>query len=643
MNYKSQKQRNKPYYVFAFIFSFFVLYGAVAIAPYAQNGLGELLNNFPLISFKFSDLRWTNDTFHTIIICEIIYLMVFVMLMSFQRKTHRNGVEDGSADYADVTKMQKEFNSKSDLRIVYTEKFALSVAKKDVYRHNRNYNTVIVGGPGSRKTTGFVYPNLLEASCNPIILDPKGEVCRNTAKYLEQQGYTIKVLDLKNTERSWKYNPFKYIRPEHAEDDVQKIVTAIYKATTPPNSQTNDPFWDDAGKMLLSSLIYLLYYFGADNEKNFPFVLELIRAGRIENSEDDTIKSPLDILFESLEMQYPNHICIRCYKNASSGAGKTQQSIQIALLSRLQKFDVSSVAELMSDDELELEKLADEKVALYCIIPDNDSSYNFIVSLLYIQIFQVLYDIADNQYEGRLPRFIHFIMDEFANVHTPDDFTNILATCRSRNIGISIIIQNLSQLKSRYKDGWENIIGNCDIFFYLGGNEQSGHEYMSKALGTETIDTTNYGRQFGMHGNSSKNFQFKGRELLKPDEIRKMGYEDAILLIKGCPPLVDKKINVFKYKPAKGTAIRGNDKMKYDIPLRTMRVAVATDEADTQIEKQKNAFELTATGTNVQKAHLELNILGASQNIYSEDVADFIDAYDVDFNEMSEYINSFNI
>lgn len=639
MKYANKKARERPLYITAGILSLFVIYLSIAIAPYVQGGLPELINNLDKLSFSPGNLIWTKDTLKTIAVCLLIYGFAAVMFISSQRRTHRSQVENGSADYADIRALRKEFNSESSERIVYTENFALSVVEKDVYKHKRNYNTIIIGGPGSSKTTGFVYPNLLEASANYIVLDPKGEVYRNTGKYLEDKGYTVKVLNLKNPELSWQYNPFAYIRKDYADDDIQRLVTGIYKATTAPNAQTLDPFWDEAGKMLLSALMYLLYYFGAEEEKNFPTVMGLIRAGRIENSDDDTIGSPLDILFEGIEARYPNHICVRYYKNATSGAGKTQQSVQITLLARLQKFELSSIADMMSDDELELEKLASEPTALFCVIPDNDTSYNFIVSLLYIQLFLLLYDIADDKYHGRLPRFTHFIMEEFANVHTPDDFLSILGTCRSRNIGCAIILQNLSQLKAKYKEGWENIIGQCDELFYLGGNEKSTHEYVSQMLGKETIDTTNYGRRYGSHGDSSANFQFMGRELLFPDEVRKMDYEDAILFIKGCPPLVDKKINVFKYNKAEGTAIRGNKAMEYHIPKRSDRLKTETVIQDNQIP---DIFTATSVGENRNKPLLELNVNSVNANIFNVDIAELVDAYSIDIEEAEEYFKFLN-
>lgn len=648
--YKNKKSRDRPFYIAAVIGCIVVIYFAICIAPYTQGGLPSVLQNAEQINLDPLHLSWTQDTPKTILGCLFFYAIIVVVLFSYKRRLHRSGVENGGADYADIHKLRKEFHSTSPERIVYTENFALSVTKADTYKHKRNYNTTLIGGPGSGKTTGYVYPNLLEASASYVVLDPKGEVCRNTAKYLHNKGYNIKVLNLVNPNRSWGYNPFTYIRKDtetdsYADDDIQKIVTAIYKATTAPNSQTLDPFWDEAGKMLLSALMYLLYYFGAESEKNFPYLMNLVRAGRIENSEDDEQRSALDILFQSIEHRYPNHICVRYYKNATSGAGKTQQSVQITLLARLQKFEISSVAAMSSQDELELSELADKPTALYLIIPDNDTSYNFIVSLLYIQLFQALYDKADRVYHGRLPRFVHVIMDEFANVNTPDDFLSILATCRSRNIGISIILQNLSQLKAKYKEGWENIIGQCDEFLYLGGNESSTHEYVSKMLGKETIDTTTYGRRYGMHGDASSNFQFTGRELLTPDEVRVLPYEQAILFVKNALPLVDKKIDVFHYKSAESTAICGNKDMEYIIPLRSERqnsgITTRRTEKKTSDDAPKDIFEATAVGETKQEMQIEFFVNGRRVNISDLDVSELLEMYSVDFNELEAYVQNF--
>lgn len=633
MQYKDKKSRDRPIIILLSVGSLIVTYIAICIAPYAKAGIPGLVRNSQNISFIPTSIRWVEYTPKTIMICLVIYAIAAALLMSSRRRYHRSGVENGSADYANIRELRSEFNSSSQHRIVFTKHFAMSTTKEDTFKHNRNYNTVILGGPGAGKTAGYVYPNLLQKNGSYVVLDPAGEVCRNTGKILENSGYKVKVLNLVNPNYSWGYNPFHYIRTDteneqHADDDIQKIVTAIFKATTPPNSQTQDPFWDEAGKMLLSALMYLVYYFGAESEKNFPFIMELLRAGR--NSGDDI--SPLDILFNELEQKYPTHIAVHFYRNAVSGAENTMRSIYITLISRLQKFEIPSVAKMMSEDELELDKIGEEKTVLYCIIPDNDSSYNFIIGMLYIQLFQALYDKADNVHQGRLPLMVHVLMDEFANVSVPDDFLYILATCRKRNIGISIILQSLAQLKEKYKEAYENIIGQCSFVLYLGGNEPSSHEFISKLMGKETIDTSTYGRRYGAHGDASSNYQFAGRELLTPDEVRVLSYRYAILIISNARPLIDLKINIFKSKIAKGTAIRGNKAMAYNIPLRSQRKPTALVSS---LEKEKNIVIETSIG---EYKDFDFEMLVNAELTADDIYGDVINQYSIDFEELEKLI-----
>ena len=636
MVYQSRKTRSRPLYVMAALGVLPAAYLGVLIAPYLNEGLVGIFRHYEEIDL-FHPV-WVEDTPRAVLLCLLVYGLAVAIGLTSRRRYHRRGVEQGSSDWADAKTLQKEFHSQSPERVVYTQNFSVSFARKDLRSHKRNLNTLIVGGPGSGKTTGYVYPNLLEMSSNYVVLDPSGEVCRNTAKVLQEKGgYTVKVLDLKDPAHSWGYNPFAYIK---SDDDVQRIVTAIYKATTAPGSHSQDPFWDEAGKMLLSSLMYLLVYFGSEEEKNFPYVMELIRAGRIEDSEDDTRQSALDILFESVEQLFPDHICVRYYKNATSGAGKTLQSVQITLLSRLQKFELESIKGVMCRDELELERLADTPTVLYLIIPDDDTSYNFIVALLYIQLFQILDNLADFTYQGPLPRFVHIVMDEFANVHTPDDFLSILASCRKRNIGISIILQNFSQLKAKYKEGWENVLGQCDEFMYLGGNESSTHEYVSKMLGKETIDTQSYGRRYGMHGDSSANFQIAGRELMTPDEVRMLPYDQAILIVKNAPPLVDRKINVFAYKKAACAPMGGARDMEYIIPLRSERLQSSEKTEKIEPDAKNDPFTGTATGKPVQSDRITVSIDGVDYDVADYDVADLIQTYEIDAEEVERYASA---
>ena len=356
-------------------------------------------------------------------------------------------------------------------------------------------------------------------------------------------GYEIKVVDLLNMEKSHCYNPFAYLK---SDNDVQKMVTNLFKATTPKGSQSNDPFWDTAASMLLMALVFYLHNEAPEDEKNFAMIMEMLRAGEVRE-DDDSYQSPLDELFERLEMRNPDHIAVKYYKDYRSGSAKTLKSIQITLAARLEKFNLSSVAALTATDELDLASLGEKKVALFALIPDNDSSFNFLVSLLYASTFQELFYSADRVHGGSLPVPVHFLMDEFANVSLPDDFDKLLATMRSRNISVSIIIQNLAQLKALFEKQWESIVGNCDEFLYLGGNEQSTHKYVSELLGKETIDTNTFGKSTGRSGNYSTNYQISGRELLTPDEVRMLDNQYAILFIRGERPVMDFKYDILKH------------------------------------------------------------------------------------------------
>lgn len=413
----------------------------------------------------------------------------------------------------------------------------------DMRKHMRNVLTVVIGGAGSGKTRFYGKVNLYQANTSFVVLDPKGENLRDSGSLLEKKGYEIRVLDLINMEKSHCYNPLAYLRDDN---DVQRLVTNLFKATTPKGAQPQEPFWDTAASMLLLALIFYLKYEAPQDEQNFPMVMEMLRAGDVKEDNDE-YQSPLDELFERLEMREPDHIAVKYYKNYHSGSGKTLKSIQITLAARLEKFNLTSLAALTAVDELDLASLGEKKVALFALIPDNDTSYNFLVSILYTQLFQQLFYTADYKYGGRLPVHVHFLMDEFANVSLPDDFENILSVMRSREISVSIILQNLAQLKALFEKKWESIMGNCDEFLYLGGNEQGTHKYVSELLGKETIDMNTYGKSTGHSGNYSTNYQIAGRELMTSDEVRMLDNRYALLFIRGERPVIDEKYDILKH------------------------------------------------------------------------------------------------
>ena len=517
-----------------------VVWLALLIAPSVGGGLPEILSKL---------LTVFNNPFH-IVFCEDSLKTVLVLLLCYgfgigiyfsTRKNYRRREEHGSAKWGNANAVNKKYCQapKSENKLM-TQNVAIGINAK---KHRRNLNTLVCGGSGAGKTRFYCKPNLMQANTSFVILDPKGEIVRDVGKLLEAKGYEIKVLDLISMEKSHCYNPFVYLQNDN---DIQRLVTNLFKSTTPKGSQSNDPFWDTAASMLLLALVFYLHYEAPPGEQNFAMVMEMLRAGSIED-EDDPRPSPLDQLFNELGEDYPDHIALKYYRSYHSGSAKTLKSIQITLAARLEKFNLESLASLTSTDELELGTLGEKKTALFALIPDNDTSFNFLVSILYTQLFQQLFYSADHIHGGSLPIPVHFLMDEFANVSLPDDFDKILSVMRSRSVSVSIILQNLAQLKALFEKQWESIIGNCDEFLYLGGNEQSTHKYVSELLGKATIDTNTYGKSEGRSGSYSTNYQISGRELLTPDEVRMLDNQYAILFIRGERPVLDFKYDILKH------------------------------------------------------------------------------------------------
>ena len=513
---------------------------ALLIAPYMEDGLAGLIWNFgPAMENPFHVVLCA-DSGRVAAVLLLCYALAIGVYLSTQRN-YRRREEHGSAKWGWAAQVNRKYaDAHSTENKILTQNVAIGL---DGRKHRRNLNTLVCGGSGAGKTRFFAKPNLCQANSSYVVLDPKGELLVSTGKLLEAKGYSIRVLDLINMDRSHCYNPFVYLRDDN---DIQRLVTNLFKNTTPKGSQSQDPFWDQAATMLLLALVFYLHYEAPPEEQNFPMVMEMIRAGDVRE-DDDTYKSALDILFERLEMRNPEHIALKYYRNYHSGSGKTLKSIQITLISRLEKFNLDSLASITQNDELELWSLGEQKTAIFAVIPDNDSSFNFLVGMLYTQLFQQLNHQADFIHGGRLPVPVHFLMDEFANVALPDEFDKLLSTMRSREISVSIIIQNLAQLKALFEKQWESIVGNCDEFLYLGGNEQSTHEYVSKLLGKETIDTNTYGRSKGRNGSYSTNWQLAGRELMTPDEVRMLDNRYALLFIRGERPLEDFKYDILKH------------------------------------------------------------------------------------------------
>lgn len=517
-----------------------VVWLALRIAPFMEDGLPGLIRNFGAAMSRPFHITLCGNSLKTILVLLLCYGLAIGIYLSTQRN-YRRREEHGSAQWGSPVQVNRKYADKVPTQNkILTQNVSVGL---DGRKHRRNLNTLVCGGSGAGKTRFFAKPNLCQANSSYVVLDPKGELLRDTGNLLSAKGYDIKVLDLINMEKSHCYNPFVYLR---SDNDIQRLVTNLFKNTTPKGSQSQDPFWDQAATMLLLALIFYLHYEAPPEEQNFPMVMEMIRAGEVRE-DDETYKSALDILFERLEMRNPEHIALKYYRSYHSGSGKTLKSIQITLISRLEKFNLESLASITQNDELELWSIGEKKTAVFAIIPDNDSSFSFLVGMLYTQLFQQLYYQADVIHGGRLPVHVHFLMDEFANVALPDEFDKLLSTMRSREISVSIIIQNLAQLKALFEKQWESIVGNCDEFLYLGGHEQSTHEYVSKLLGKETIDTNSYGQSKGRNGSYSTNWQLAGRELMTPDEVRMLDNRYALLFIRGERPVEDLKFDILKH------------------------------------------------------------------------------------------------
>ena len=545
-----------------------VVWLALLIAPSVDGGLVEIVKNLSVSFDNPFNIVWCEDSLKTVLILLLCYCMGIGVYLSTQ-KNYRRREEHGSAKWGEAKAIDRKYRQKpqSENKLM-TQNVCIGLNAK---KHRRNLNTLVCGGSGAGKTRFYCKPNLMQCNTSFVILDPKGEILRDTGRLLESKGYEVRVLDLISMHKSHCYNPFVYLQ---SDNDVQKLVTNLFKSTTPKGSQSNDPFWDTSASMLLLALVFYLHYEAPPEEQNFPMVMEMLRAGAIED-EESMAPTPLDILFSVLRSDNPEHIALKYYDAYHSGSAKTLKSIQITLAARLEKFNLESLAALTSTDELDLPSMGEKKVALFALIPDNDSSFNFLVSILYTQLFQQLFYSADHIHGGSLPMPVHFLMDEFANVSLPDDFDKILSVMRSRGVSVSIILQNLAQLKALFDKQWESIIGNCDEFLYLGGNEQSTHKYVSELLGKETIDTNTYGKSSGRSGNYSTNYQISGRELLTPDEVRMLDNQYAILFIRGERPIMDFKYDILKH-PNVSLTTDGNAKAyKHgEVTLKTSSVSI---------------------------------------------------------------------
>ena len=552
----NRQENQRTIYILLAILSVFVIWIALMVAGcYEQDiKLFELLDRLTVAINNPMNITFNEYSLKAVLIFLFLYAMGIGVYFS-SRENRRPGEEHGSARWGNVKSVVKRYMDKDSYKnIILSQNMRLGLNAK---KHRRNLNVLVVGGSGAGKTRFYAKPNLMQCNTSFIVADPKGEMLRSIAPLLIENGYDIKVFNLIEPENSDGYNPFVYIRKD---EDVIKLISNLIQNTTPKNAQQNDPFWEKSEIALDSALMLYLLHEAPPEEQTFEMLMFLIEnAATVEDEDESGYQSPVDILFQGLEDEKPEHIAVRQYKIFKQASGKTAKSILISAAVRLAAFNLPEIAKMTSYDNLDIGTLGERKRAIFCVIPDNDNSFNYLVGMLYTQAFQALYFNADNNHGGELPIPVHIVMDEFANVALPDNFERILATMRSRRISVSIIIQNMAQLKALFKDSWENITGNCDTLLYLGGNEQSTHEYISKMLGKETIDTRTRGITKGQHGSSNTNYQNAGRELLTLDEVRLLDNSNALIFIRGERPLIDKKFDILSHpniaKTADGKAV----------------------------------------------------------------------------------------
>ena len=522
-----------------------VVWLSILISTNYQSGI-SILELLPRLTESMScplNIAFNEHTLSFVAMFSLLYgICIAAYYSSYGRR--RIGEEHGSATWGNPKAVNKMFSQNKNTDRLFTQHVRMGM---DEYKHRRNLNTLIIGGSGAGKTRGYALPNIMQANSSFIVTDAKGEIIRTIGNLLIQEGYTIKVLDLINFYNSDRYNPFRYLKEEK---DVIKLINNLIRNTTPKGSSSSEPFWVKSETALLQALMFYLLMEAPLEEQNFGMVMTMLEyAGASE--ENEQYLSPIDLLFIALEETNSNSIALRQYQVFKQAAGKTAKSILVSVAVRLAAFNLEQIRDMTSEDELDIASIGEKKTALFAIVPDNDTSFNFIIGLCYTQIFQTLYYEADHKHKGRLPVHVHFMLDEFPNISIPEEFDKCLATMRSRGISASIIIQNLAQLKSMFKgdrDMWETVVGNCDSLLYLGGNEQSTHEIISKMLGKATIDTRSYGHSRGRNGNYSTNKQIIGRELLLPNEVREIDNDYGVLFIRGAKPVWDKKFKLEKHK-----------------------------------------------------------------------------------------------
>ena len=524
---------------------------AAAIAAYAyEDGMNlfQWMGRFSQVLERPFAIDWTAHTLKFMLGSLLLYGCGIALYYS-SRENRRPGEEYGSAKWGDPKELNRKYMDRQhkDANIILTQRVRLGM---DGYITQRNTNILVVGGSGSGKTRFFCKPGIYSANCSYLITDAKGELLRSAGGLLAAMGYEVRVFNLIDPSQSDGYNPFAYIR---SEKDVLTLIDNLIRNTTPRNAAGNDPFWEKGEIALDSALMLYLISEAPPEEQNFEMLIYMMNFAEVKE-DDDQYRSPLDMLFRALEEEQPNHVAVKQYKIFKQAAGKTAKSIVVTAAVRLATFNIPQYADMTRTDEMDFGSLGEKKKAIFCLIPVNDSSMNYLVGMLYTQCFQELYLRADTKYNGRLPVPVRVIQDEWANVAQPESYPKILATCRSYNIGLNIIVQNIQQIKALYEKEWEGIIGNCDTLLFLGGgNEPTSLEFIVKLLGRETIATRTQGLTKGRNGSSTTNFQQTGRDLMTLDEVRKLKTNQAILFIRGEDPVLDKKYNIKRHPNIKLT------------------------------------------------------------------------------------------
>lgn len=523
-----------------------------AIAAYAyEDGMNlfQWMGRFSQVLERPFSIGWTPHTLKFMLGSLLLYGCGIALYYS-SRENRRPGEEYGSAKWGNPKELNRKYmdHQHKDANIILTQRVRLGM---DGYITQRNMNVLVVGGSGSGKTRYFCKPGLYSANCSYLVTDPKGELLKVAGGLLLSLGYEVRVFNLIDPEQSDCYNPFVYVREEK---DVLSLIDNLIKNTTPRNASSNDPFWEKAEVALDSALMLYLIHEAPQDEQNFETMIYMMNFADVRE-EDEQYRSPLDMLFRALEEEQPAHVAVKQYKVFKQAAGKTAKSILVTAAVRLAAFNIPQYAAMTSMDEMDFGSLGERKRAIFCVIPVNDSSMNYLVGMLYTQCFQELYRRADEKHNGRLPVPVRVIQDEWANVAQPESYPKILATCRSYNIGLNIIVQNVQQIKALYEKEHESIIGNCDTLLFLGGgNEPASLEFIVKLLGRETLATRTRGLTKGRNGSSTTNYQQTGRDLMTVDEVRKLDTNKAILFIRGEDPVIDRKYNLKRHPNIKLTS-----------------------------------------------------------------------------------------